>query len=128
MMMTHDLAVAGDTLFTIDAVRLETADDAFLDALSFGVVGMSADGNAVIFNRTEERYAGMKRDMVLGQPFFLAVGVCMNNYLVAQRFEDEAELDVVLDYVLTFRMRPTPVKLRLLKRPDLRRRYLLVQR
>ena len=128
MMMTEHLAVTGDDFSTIDPVRLDTANEAFLDALSFGVVGMSAEGDVVIFNKTEERYAGMKRDKVLGQPFFLAVGVCMNNYLVAQRFEDEAELDAMLDYVLTFRMRPTPVKLRLLKRPDLRRHYLLVQR
>ena len=128
MMMTEHLAVTGDDFSTIDPAHLDTADETLLDALGFGVVGMSAAGNAVIFNRTEERYSGMKREKVLGQPFFLAVGVCMNNYLVAQRFEDEPELDAMLDYVLTFRMRPTPVKLRLLKRPDLRHRYLLVQR
>ena len=39
----------------------------------------------------------------------------MNNYLVAQRFIDEPEIDDTIDFVLTLRMRPTPVKLRLLK-------------
>ncbi len=29
----------------------------------------------------------------------------MNNFLVAQRFEDEEEIDAILNYVLTFRMR-----------------------
>ena len=113
---------------TIDPARLESADDAFLDALPFGVIGLNAAGITEIYNAAEARYAGMKRATVLGQPFFLVAGVCMNNFLVAQRFEDEDELDVVLDYVLTFRMRPTPVKLRLLKQPGLRRRFVLVQR
>jgi hypothetical protein len=30
--------------------------------------------------------------------------------------------------VLTFRMRPTPVRMRLIKQPDLRRQYLLIER
>ena len=73
-------------------------------------------------------WRGCLRESVLNQNFFLTTGVCMNNFLVAQRFEDEAELDVTIDYVLTFRMRPTPVKLRLLKHPAVRLRYILVQR
>jgi hypothetical protein len=54
-------------------------------------------------------------------------GVCMNNFMVAQRFEDEDVLDTVIDYVLTFRMRPTPVKLRLVRQWNLSRRYLLIR-
>jgi len=42
------------------------------------------------------------------------VGPCTNNYLVAQRFLDCDELDEQLDYVFTFRMAPTPVRLRML--------------
>ena len=52
----------------------------------------------------------------------------MNNFMVAQRFEDEAEIDDVIDYVLTLRMRPTPVRLRLLKSAAASRRYILIQR
>ncbi len=113
---------------TIDPARLDAAAEAFLNALPFGVIGLAETGEVEIFNATEERYAGLKRENPLGKPFFLAIGVCMNNYLVAQRYEDEADLDVILDYILTFRMRPTPVKLRLLKQTGLRRRFLLVQR
>jgi hypothetical protein len=55
----------------------------------------------------------------------------MNNFLVAQRFEDAQAsgeaLDLTVDYVLTLRMRPVKVKLRLLagEGPT---RYVLVQR
>ena len=127
--MTAEQATAADeALATIDPGRLDAADEGFIDALPFGVIGLSAAGLAEIYNSVEVRYAGMRRDTVIGQPFFLMAGVCMNNFLVAQRFEDEEVIDSILDYVLTFRMRPTPVKLRLLKGPDLRRRYLLIQR
>jgi hypothetical protein len=56
----------------------------------------------------------------------------MNNFLVAQRFEDAAEsgtaLDDTIDYVLTLRMRPVKVRLRLLAEPSNPVRYVLVQR
>ena len=72
--------------------------------------------------------AGLAQGNVLGEEFFVTTGICMNNFLVAQRFIDEPLLDVILDYVLTFRMRPTPVKLRLLQHPDAPMRYILIQR
>jgi hypothetical protein len=50
----------------------------------------------------------------------------MNNYLVAQRFDDEPLIDLQMDYTFTFRVRPTPVRLRLLKRPDQPTRYVVV--
>ena len=56
----------------------------------------------------------------------------MNNFLVAQRFEDAAAtgdaLDATIDYVLTLRMRPVKVQLRLLAEPLATMRYVLVQR
>ena len=52
----------------------------------------------------------------------------MNNFMVAQRLEDEPELDAIVPYVLTLRMRPTPVRLRLLASPAASRRYLLIER
>ncbi len=99
-----------------------------LNRLPFGVVGLSPDGLVEVYNHTEARLAGLNRDDVLGTSFFLSVAQCMNNFLVAQRFDDEEEIDAVVAYVLTFRMRPTPVRLRLLKRADHPRRYLLIQR
>ena len=128
MLTVDHTAVMGEAFDNIDPERLDVADDAFLDALPFGVVGQSGTRVAEIYNATEARYGGLQRQSVIGQPFFLIAGVCMNNFLVAQRFEDEEFIDTVMDYVLTFRMRPTPVKLRLLKKPGLLRHYLLIQR
>ena len=56
----------------------------------------------------------------------------MNNFMVAQRFADAlasgTTLDAAIDYVLTLRMRPVKVKLRLLAAPGVAIRYVLVQR
>jgi hypothetical protein len=45
---------------------------------------------------------------------------------VAFRFENEPVLDAIIDYVFTFRMKPTAVKLRLLRQNG-RRMYLAVE-
>ena len=106
--------------------------DAELDELSFGVIGFGKDTVVQRYNATESRIAGLSPERVLGHPLFTVVAPCMNNFLVAQRFEDAAtlgeRLDVTVDYVLTLRMRPIKVKLRLLATADAAQRYVLVQR
>ena len=108
--------------------QIEGASPETLDGLPFGVIGFGPDGIVQFYSATESRMAGLSPDRVMGKHVFTAVAPCMNNYLVAQRFEDEAELDATIDYVLTLRMKPTQVKLRMLKSADAERRYLLVQR
>lgn len=111
----------------ISIADLERLDAAGLDALPFGVVGMAATGDVVRYNAAESKFAGLATASVMGHHFFNSVAPCMNNFLVAQRFEDEPELDAVVDYVLTFRMRPKPVTLRLLQAPSAEHSYVLIQ-
>ncbi|EGF31244.1 photoactive yellow protein [Oxalobacteraceae bacterium IMCC9480] len=63
---------------------------------------------------------------------FTIVAPCMNNFMVAHRFEDAATkgtaLDDTIDYVLTLRMRPVKVKLRLIAAPDVVTQYVMVLR
>jgi photoactive yellow protein len=103
-----------------------------LDRLDFGVIGFDADTTVCQYNQTESEAAGLSAPRVLGQPLFTNVAPCMNNFMVAQRFEDAeddaATLDATIDYVLTLRMRPVKVKLRLLAEPGSGQRYVLVQR
>jgi photoactive yellow protein len=130
--MGSEISGPGDTALPafadIPITVLDAADASYLDRLGFGVIGLNEAGRTERYNLLESQLGGLSRDNVLGQEFFLTTGICMNNFLVAQRFEDEPELDVILDYVLTFRMRPTPVKLRLLQHPDIKLRYILVLR
>jgi photoactive yellow protein len=96
------------------------------------VIGFDAEGMVRRYNRFESTASGLSRQRVLHADLFSSVAPCMNNFMVAQRFEDAAAvgapLDDTIDYVLTLRMRPTRVKLRLMAHPDEAMRYVLVQR
>ena len=109
-----------------------TLSEAQLDGLGFGVIGFDAQGVVRVYNAFESKFAGLSPQRVLGHPLFTVVAPCMNNFMVAQRFEDAAasagSLDASIDYVLTLRMRPVKVKLRLLAAPAMALRYVLVQR
>jgi photoactive yellow protein len=111
--------------------RLNPLDDATLDALGMGVIGFDVEGRVQRYNAFEARFSGLRVADVLGRPLFTEIAQCMNNYLVAQRFEDAlaagAELDATIDYVLTWRMRPTRVRLRLLQAPAQPLRYVVLQ-
>ena len=110
--------------------HLLDAPDAALDALTFGVIGFDGDGVVRRYNAWESQAAGLSPQRVVGHPLFTVVAPCMNNFMVAQRFEDAAaageSLDTTIDYVLTLRMRPVKVKLRLLAAPGRPMRFVLV--
>jgi photoactive yellow protein len=115
--------------------RLAQLSPEQLDRLDFGVIGFGADANVCQYNRTESDAAGLSVAHVLGQPLFTHVAPCLNNFMVAQRFQDAQDaqdgngaLDDTIDYVLTLRMRPVKVKLRLLAEAGSAQRYVLVQR
>lgn len=103
-----------------------------LDEMSFGVIRIDETGVVQRYNLFESKLAGLRAQNVIGSLLFTNVAPCMNNFMVAQRFEDALEtgatLDLVIDYVLTLRMRPIRVKLRLLASPLFKMRYILVQR
>lgn len=117
-----------DGFATIELARLDTLAKEQIDVLPYGVIGLNDHCLVEVYNETEARLAGMPAESVMGAHFFLSTAQCMNNFMVAQRFEDEAELDSIIDFVLTFRMRPTIVRLRLLRGAGTLRRYILVER
>jgi photoactive yellow protein len=113
-------------------LELARTTDIELDIFEFGVIGFDAETVVCRYNAFESKVAGLSVSRVVGHPLFTIVAPCMNNFLVAQRFADAAasgdELDEVVDYVLTLRMRPIKVKLRLLAGAASDLRYVLIQR
>ena len=91
---------------------------------------MDRDGRVLGYNQAESKLSGLPAGEVTGRNFFVEIGPCTNNYLIAQRYQDCAsqheDLDEQLDYVFTYRMAPTPVRLRLLAREGSPRQYLAV--
>jgi len=89
-----------------------------LDGVPFGVIGLDDQGVVVAYNRSEERFAGLRRADVLGRSFFTDVAPCTNNRLLRARFEQgvaSGVLDVKLDYTFTYRMDPRLVQLHLVR-------------
>lgn len=130
--MTKPVPIEFDAATAEVSTFLSHASEADFDALGFGVIGFDAEGVVQRYNVHESQMAGLSLDRVVGHPFFTVVAPCMNNFMVAQRFEDTAQaggaLDETIDYVLTLRMRPVKVKLRLLADPAISLRHLFVQR
>ncbi|MBC8056880.1 MAG: PAS domain-containing protein [Rhizobiales bacterium] len=128
--MSTLLSLSFDDAQVLPALTGASDDD--LDLLEFGVIGFDADGVVRAYNAYESKCAGLSADRVKNHPLFTVVAPCMNNFLVAQRFDDAAAaaepLDATIDYVLTLRMRPVKVKLRLLADPASALRYVLVLR
>jgi photoactive yellow protein len=117
-----------DSLFAV----LQEQDEVQRDALAFGVIGFDAEGIVQSYNAVESRMTGLSRATVVGSDLFKVVAPCMNNFMVAQRFVDTIDnglsLDAIIDYVLTFRMRPTQVQLRMMSEPGAPLRFLAIQR
>jgi len=128
--MTPAVSIAFDQEHLFD--ELEAFEQTALDAVEFGVIGFDANTHVTVYNEYESQCAGLAKVRTIGKPLFTTVAPCMNNYLVAQRFEDAlldaTPLDCTIDYVLTLKMRPVKVKLRLLAKPALPTRYVLVNR
>ncbi|MFZ9298093.1 MAG: PAS domain-containing protein [Hylemonella sp.] len=107
---------------------LEALDAAAMDSLAFGVIGFDAAGHIAVYNRFEAKCTGLDQARQIGKDLFGEVAQCMNNFMVAQRFEDALAggqaMDVTMDYVLTWRMKPTKVQLRLLADPSSALRYI----
>lgn len=120
------VAQTGPGFEDADVMALDRLDAAGLDALPYGVIRMDRDGIVTAYNAEESRSAGLSPGRVIGRHFFAHVAPCCDNALVAGRYDADM-LDMALDYVFTLRMRPTPVRLRLLKSagPHM---YMLVRR
>ena len=127
MTFTNDMG-AGPLRFAAESMlpQLDAANYGALDLLPFGVIRMTGDGIVVAYNECESRMAGLSLQSVLGRHFFTEIAPCTNNALVAGRFKAEPTLDATIDYVFSLRLKPMPVRLRMLQGSESRFAYLLV--
>jgi len=103
-------------------------DDDKLHDCDFGVVKMSKDGVVQAVNNAEVELSGLSQSAFIDKNFFTQVAPCTNNYMVAEKYRKLGELDETIAYVFTYRMKPTPVHLRMLKSQAFESQYLLVER
>lgn len=112
--------------------KLNQLSNEQLNELQFGVIGFDNDGIVKVYNAYESNMTGLSYQNVIDADLFSIVAPCMNNFLVAQKFEDaveeKTELDEVMDFVLTLKMKPTRVKLRIVSAPQLSYNYVIILR
>jgi photoactive yellow protein len=99
-----------------------------LDQLPYGVVEFDDRNIIRNYNKTESGFSGLEKDSVLNRHVFTEVIPCMNNYLVALKFEEKDEIDEVLPYILSFKVKPTMVDIRLIKCHGLGRNFIIIKR
>jgi photoactive yellow protein len=107
---------------------LRASSSEALDELDFGVIGMDRQGVVCEFNRYELKLASLKRENVIGKNFFIQIAPCTNNNLIAGKYLQSAQkTDVILDYIFTYRIKPTSVRLRIIIDLNEKKQFLLVQ-
>ena len=108
--------------------RLDAASSEQLEGLPFGLVKVDGEGRVLVYNAWEAALSGLSAGTVRGQSFFLEVAPCTNNFMVAERYAGDGALDETVDYVFTYKLAPTKVRLRLLRGGGSAHAYLLVER
>ncbi|MEO0583858.1 MAG: photoactive yellow protein [Bacteroidota bacterium] len=108
---------------------LDQATASQLDEFDFGVVKLQVDGIVASYNKYESDLATFSKENVIGKNFFTQIAPCTNNFMVAAKYMEYLEpRDEYLDYVFTYKIEPTRVKLRLLTHPYRTYQYLLVKK
>ena len=106
---------------------LETASPEDMNGLPFGVVRTDLQGKVTHYSRWESQFSGLESAGVVGRNFFTDVAPCSNNYLIAHVFTEPGAIEKSLDYVFTYKLRPTRVQLRLLRAEGSEHQYLAVR-
>lgn len=99
---------------------LPNLDRTQIDEIDIGLIKVTETGIIEIFNRYESEFSGVQREAAEGRNFFTQVAPCTNNRLFFGRFKkgvEKGELDLVIPYTYTYKMRPTHVTIHLYRHP-----------
>ena len=107
---------------------LEALDNDAYDELDFGLIKMDRKGHILAYNKWEAQLAANNQEAVIGKNFFTQIAPCTNNFMVSEKYGlFQGQLDETMDYVFTYRIKPTPVRLRLLAHESSNNQFLAVQ-
>jgi len=111
------------------ASALSKAKPALLNNADFGIIELSSSGEVLFFNQHELNSTGLTQREVKDKNLFTQLVPSTDNYMVSHKYRAVANtslpIDETIDYVLTYQLKPTSVKLRLLKQDN--RQWLCVK-
>jgi len=111
----------------MDVVSFESKDlanvlakmgDKDIDSLAFGAIKVDEKGTILQYNVTEGEITGRDPKEVLGKNFFTEVAPCTNRSEFYGKFKEgiaQGNLDTLFEYVFDYKMKPTKVKVHMIK-------------
>ena len=104
--------VPDKVLNNIDRINPENADK-----MPFGVTQVDKEGNIKLYNSyNRDEFADFKGQDVTGKNYFTDVAPCANNFMFSGRFKrgiENGNLNSIFDYLFTYKLAPTKVKVHL---------------
>ncbi len=98
---------------------LNNSEDSDIDSADFGIVEVDPSGEILTYNVYESELAGVPQANAIGKNLFTEIAPCTNNFMVANKLisaaQEDQSLDETLDYVFTYKLKPTKVTLRLVR-------------
>lgn len=91
------------------------------DACDFGVIQLDDSGVCIMANRYQADLAGIPASSYDGKHWFTKIAPCTNNSLIYGNFKKgvaAGNLNLVVPYTFTFKMKPTNVRLHLYRDPN----------
>lgn len=104
---------AADILGRLGFLSREEADHA-----SYGIIKVDKQGQILFINQYCCDLGGFEPEQAEGRDFFTEIAPCTNNRLFMGKFKDgmhEDLLDIEFNYTLTYKIRPTNVRVHLLR-------------
>lgn len=116
--MTVELGSITSSTLGVDLSTLDRYDDAQLDELPFGVIGLDERGTIVRYNLAEARLARLDRSRVVGKHFFREIAPCTATPEFKGRFDAfvaGGERRVAFSYVFDFKFGAQEVEVELVR-------------
>jgi len=125
--MGHDRGSEGYSAKSASTIRFNSRDleeslnsftQADMDALSFGAVEVDRNGTILRYNRAEGEITGRNPKETIGKNFFKDVAPCTDSDEFSGKFTKgvrEGSLNTMFEYTFDHKMRPTKVKVQLIK-------------
>ncbi|NCN05717.1 MAG: photoactive yellow protein [Spirochaetales bacterium] len=111
-------------------VMAKLGDDKIND-LAFGAIKIDDKGMILSYNQAEGEITGRNPDEVIGKSFFREVAPCTNQPEFYGRFEKglkDGSLNTLFEYVFDYNMKPTKVKVHMMKAQVGEGYYIFVKR
>jgi len=114
---------------TLNAVsRLSEKD---VDGLAFGAIRLNAQGTVEWYNAAEGAITGRKPEEVIGKNFFRDVAPCTSTPEFKGKFEEGVRsnnLNTLFEYTFDYQMKPTKVKVHMVKAMGTEGYFIFVKR